>query len=73
MKAPFPSRKFSRAALLILVAGAAHGCEDFMDIAPQGELDENTLENAAGVEATLIATYRMLDHVYGAWGTAASN
>jgi hypothetical protein len=73
MKPPFPLRKFSRAALLILVAGAAHGCEDFMDIAPQGELDENTLENAAGVEATLIATYRMLDHVYGAWGTAASN
>ncbi len=44
-----------------------------MYIAPQGELDEKSLANAAGVEATLIATYRMLDHVYGAWGTAASN
>ena len=74
MKAPFPSRKFSRAALLILVAGATYGCEDFLDIASQGRLDENTLKNAAGVEGTLIATYRMLDIVYyGTWGTAASN
>jgi hypothetical protein len=73
MKAPIPIRKSSRAALLMLVAAATYGCEGFMDVVPQGELDENTLENAAGVEGTLIATYRLLDHVYGAWGTAASN
>ncbi len=61
-------------ALLIFLAGATYGCEDFLDSPPQGALDENTLANAAGVEGTLIATYRMLDHAgMGAWGTAASN
>ncbi|UCG84748.1 MAG: RagB/SusD family nutrient uptake outer membrane protein [Gemmatimonadota bacterium] len=73
MRAVFRFRLPYWTALLILVAGATYGCEDFMDIAPQGALDENTLANAAGVEGTLIATYRMLDHVFGAWGYTASN
>jgi len=60
-------------ALLIFVAGAAYGCDEFLVANPQGALDEGTLANQAGVEGNLIATYRLLDHVYGAWGTAASN
>jgi len=73
MKALSPSRKMSLAALLILAAGTTYACDGFLDVEPQGALDENTLANAAGVEGMLIATYRTLDHVYGAWGTAASN
>jgi hypothetical protein len=60
-------------ALLIFVAGAAYGCDEFLVANPQGALDEGTLANQTGVEGNLIATYRLLDHVYGAWGTAASN
>jgi hypothetical protein len=60
-------------ALLVFVAGAAYGCDEFLVANPQGALDEGTLANPAGVEGNLIATYRLLDHVYGAWGNAASN
>ena len=73
-KALFRFRKLSGTALLVFLAGATYACEDFLDAPPQGALDENTLANAPGVEGTLIATYRMLDHAgWGAWGTAASN
>jgi hypothetical protein len=51
-------------------------CEGFLDQPPQGSLDESTLATQAGVEGTLIAAYRILDHntgVGGAWGSAASN
>lgn len=63
-------------ALLALVAGGAYACKDFLESAPQGALDEQTLATPAGVEATLIAAYRSLDWntgVGGAWGSAASN
>jgi hypothetical protein len=63
-------------ALPILLAGATYGCENFLAGAPQGTLDEQTLANQAGVEGSLIATYRVLDWttgVGGAWGSAASN
>jgi hypothetical protein len=73
MKPLFPSRKILLAALVTFVSGAAYGCNDFLATTQQGTLDEQTLANPAGVEATLIATYRLLDHVYGGWGTAASN
>jgi hypothetical protein len=68
---------FGTAALI--VAGAAlYGCKDFLESAgvPQGTLDEKTIVNRAGVEATLIAAYRSLDWntgVGGNWGSAASN
>jgi hypothetical protein len=64
---------------VVTLAGAAlYGCSDFLEsaAAPQGTLDERTLANRAGVEGTLIAAYRSLDHnqgVGGAWGSAASN
>jgi hypothetical protein len=63
-------------AFLILVGGVTYSCSDFLDVGPQGALDEGTLSNKAGVEGTLIAAYRALDwnnSVGGAWGSAASN
>src|SRR6267142_6032129 len=65
-------------AALMLASVALYGCKDFLDSAavPQGTLDESTLANKAGVEGSLIATYRSLDWnnaVGGNFGTAASN
>jgi hypothetical protein len=65
-------------AFLILTGAALYGCKDFLTeaAAPQGTLNEQTLANKAGVEGSLIATYRALDWngaVGGAWGSAASN
>jgi starch-binding outer membrane protein, SusD/RagB family len=66
-------------ALLALATGAVYGCSDFLEASatPQGALDEGTLANRAGVEATLIAAYRPLDCMTSTagpgWGCAASN
>ena len=64
-------------ACLILASGVIYGCSDFLSSSatPQGTLDEGTLANRAGVEATLIGAYRPLDctNTSGAWGCAASN
>jgi hypothetical protein len=64
-------------ALLALATGAVYGCSDFLEASatPQGALDEGTLANRAGVEATLIGAYRPLDCTTssGSWGCAASN
>ena len=64
-------------ACLVLATGAIYGCSDFLEASatPQGALDEGTLANRAGVEATLIGAYRPLDctNTSGAWGCAASN
>ena len=64
-------------ALLALATGAIYGCSDFLSSSatPQGTLDETTLANRAGVEATLIGAYRPLDcsTSSGSWGCAASN
>jgi hypothetical protein len=76
MKAPNRFRLLTGTALLIFAAVATYACGEFLESAPQGALDEQTLANAAGVEGTLIAAYRMLDRntgVGGAWGSAASN
>jgi hypothetical protein len=73
MKALYRLRLRSWALLVFLAGAAAYGCDEFLVANPQGALDEGTLANAAGVEGNLIAAYRLLDHVYGAWGTAASN
>ena len=64
-------------ALLVVVAGAAFACSDFLENPPQGALDEGTLANQKGVEASLVATYRALDATNNAYlspqGAAASN
>ena len=66
------------AAAMLCGLGTLYGCKDFLTnaAAPQGTLDAVTLANRTGVEGTLIAAYRQLDHtngVGGAWGSAASN
>src|SRR4051812_22310016 len=68
-------------ACLTLTTGFLYGCKDFLSASatPQGTLDESTLGNRAGVEATLVGAYRPLDctSVNGnsafSWGCAASN
>jgi hypothetical protein len=64
-------------AALVLSAGLIIGCSDsFLDGPPQGSLDEVTLSNPAGVEANLIASYRVLGGWFagvGGWGAASSN
>lgn len=76
-------KKLSKFKLLIgsavlIIAGTIAGCgEDFLNAPPQGSLDEVTLANESGVEATLIGAYRVLGGftagVGGAWGSASSN
>ncbi|NND30979.1 MAG: hypothetical protein HKN76_00220, partial [Saprospiraceae bacterium] len=46
--------------------------KEFLDGPAQGVLDEGTLGNQAGVEATLIAAYSFLDGYggFGDWGGA---
>jgi hypothetical protein len=64
-------------ACLALSTGVIYGCSDFLSSSatPQGALDEGTLANRAGVEATLIGAYRPLDCTTSSasWGCAASN
>jgi starch-binding outer membrane protein, SusD/RagB family len=55
-----------------LLAAVGGGCQDFLVAPPQGTLDELTLANAAGVEATLIGAYRPLGAVTNEGG-APSN
>ncbi|MEO8910129.1 MAG: RagB/SusD family nutrient uptake outer membrane protein [Gemmatimonadaceae bacterium] len=66
--------------LVILATAVLYGCKDFLSNAaePQGTLNQQTLANRAGVEGSLIATYRDLDCTNslnrpGGWGCAASN
>ena len=59
-------------------AAALYGCKNFLtdSSAPQGTLNQQTLENKDGVEGTLIGAYRALDctsAVSANWGCAASN
>lgn len=61
---------------VFIATGILFACSDeFLDGPAQGVLDESTLGNAAGVEATLIAAYAMLDGYanFGGWGGAGSN
>lgn len=62
---------------VLIIAGTIVGCgEDFLNAPPQGSLDEVTLANESGVEATLIGSYRVLGGWFGGvggWGAAASN
>lgn len=45
--------------------------EDFLNAPPQGALDEGTLSNKAGVEASLISAYSVLDGWANTWGLGA--
>jgi hypothetical protein len=52
---------------------AIYACKDFLVTPPQGALDELTLANQTGVEATLIGTYRVIGGVAGGWESSPSN
>jgi starch-binding outer membrane protein, SusD/RagB family len=56
----------------LALAGVAAACENFLENPPQGALDELTLANRAGVEATLVGAYRPLGAI-GDWAAAPSN
>src|SRR5260370_29851904 len=77
MNTPLRYRLLKGTALIMLVAGVAYSCKDFLNTAAQGTLDATALQSKAGVEATLIAAYRAMDCTAGirndGWGCAASN
>ncbi len=77
MKIGLNYRVLKGTALAIVAGAVLYGCNDFLTKAatPQGTLDQGTLMTAAGVEGSLIATYRQLDctNINGAWGCAVSN
>ncbi len=63
--------------VIALLIGFTNSCkEDFLDVTPNGSLDESVLATAAGVDALLISTYSMLDGVASngfGWEAASSN
>ena len=70
-----PYRLLVGTGFLILLGGVTYSCKDFLNARPQGTLNEATLANAAGVEGSLIATYRALDCTNSTnanWGCSAS-
>jgi len=75
------NNKISKLLLaLILALAVLFACKkSFLDIKPQGVLDETTLSTEKGVNAVLISAYAMLDGIDnglalgGQWGDGASN
>ncbi|MEY2903788.1 MAG: hypothetical protein RLY89_2894 [Bacteroidota bacterium] len=73
--------KQSKFRIMLIGASASmlmfYACsKNFLDKAPIGSLDQNTLSNKAGVEGVLIGAYSMLDGYGGAgggWQSAGSN
>src|SRR6266853_1274236 len=73
-------RLLGATAFLLVLGVITYACNDFLNTAAQGTLDETTLETKSGVEGTLIAAYRALDCTNAQinlpgdhWGCAASN
>jgi starch-binding outer membrane protein, SusD/RagB family len=58
-----------------VVMATTSGCDDFLVKPPQGSLNELTLMNRAGVNATLVGAYRMIGGIGGDHGreSAATN
>ncbi len=69
------SRLVLGTTFVALLGGVTYACKDFLDTPTQGTLGQESLVTKAGVEGSLIATYRVLDctSFTGAWGCAASN
>ena len=72
--------KFTILGIALLIGLFVACSDDFLDVAPQASLDEGTLGNQQGVEATLISAYSMLDgwnddwaSIGTPWGAAGSN
>ena len=61
-----------RLAFGLCLVGLFFACdEDFLNAPPQGALDEGTLSNKDGVEASLISAYSILDGWGSTWGLGA--
>lgn len=55
--------------LVFAVFGLVIACsEDFLELNPQGSLDGSALASPAGIEASLVSAYSMLDGWNGQWG-----
>ncbi len=55
--------------LVFATIGLVAACsEDFLDVNPKGALDGAALASPAGIEASLISAYSMLDGWNGQWG-----
>ena len=66
----------SAIAITVIGTGILLSCNnEFLEVSPQGALSAETLSDPAGVDASLIAAYSMLDGYgnYGGWGGAGSN
>lgn len=61
--------KFGLIGLVLSIAVFYACSESFLDAPPQSSLDEGTLGNQKGVEASLISAYSMLDGWNDDWGT----
>jgi len=62
--------KYFKIGLFVAILGivAAACSEDFLELNPQGSLDGSALQSPAGIEASLISAYSMLDGWNGQWG-----
>ena len=61
--------KYFKYLLLVGVFGIVIACsEEFLELNPQGSLDGSALQSPAGIEASLISAYSMLDGWNGRWG-----
>ncbi len=61
--------KYIKFLVFIGVLGIIAACsEDFLELNPQGSLDGAALQSPAGIEASLISAYSMLDGWNGQWG-----
>lgn len=69
--------KILKVFLLVSIIGFVISCsEDFLNLNPQGSLDGAALESPAGIEASLISAYSVLDgwtNAGNAWGRDAGH
>jgi hypothetical protein len=72
-------KKHTLLIIFIAVFGFVNSCsEDFLEITPNGSLDQGLLLNEAGLDKLLVGAYSMLDGVannftFDAWDGASSN
>lgn len=63
MRATRYARSLGLSTGIIVLAATLYACKDFLVTPPQGSLDELTMRNKEGIEASLVSAYRML----GGW------
>src|SRR5437016_14639077 len=76
MKTRSRYRLLGGTAFLMLLGSVTYSCSDYLNVLPQGTVDQQTLTSNPGVKGTLLAAYRMLDcttSLNDNWGGAARN